>query len=107
MLASAHAKPFCLSVFFRISNIECRYYISNFACHSVFVWTVFSKTLLVRTQVFFRRIKKYLFLKTFEYAWTWPQSGRFLKSYLNYAHTNRFCVVQENIKPEVLKVKHI
>ena len=21
-----------------------------------------------------------------------------------YAHTNRFCVVQENIKPEVLKV---
>ena len=22
-----------------------------------------------------------------------------------YAHTNRFCVVQENIKPEVLKVQ--
>ena len=24
---------------------------------------------------------------------------------LYYAHTNRFCVVQENIKPEVLKVQ--
>ena len=23
---------------------------------------------------------------------------------LYYAHTNRFCVVQENIKPEILKV---
>ena len=22
-----------------------------------------------------------------------------------YAHTNRFCVVQENIKPEILKVQ--
>ena len=30
---------------------------------------------------------------------------RFLYAGFYYAHTNRFCVVQENIKPEVLEVQ--
>ena len=37
-----------------------------------------------------------------------PASGRSHRSIngvLYYVHTNRFCVVQENIKPEVLKVQ--
>ena len=31
--------------------------------------------------------------------------SNFLWNTLYYAHTNRFCVVQENVKPEVLNVQ--
>ena len=47
---------------------------TKFECSSVFVWTgIFSKTLLVWTQIFFIRIGKDAFSKISGYVWTRPK----------------------------------
>ena len=58
----------CLFSFFKFRTVE-------FECSSIFVWTgIFSKTLLVWTQIFVYTDKKDAFSKISGYVWTGPKT---------------------------------